>query len=116
MSTWGTHTHPRYGRAPNLNLQTPRRTAGFLFYSIDTAIAFSYRYYVAADPVPFGRFFCGRQAPKACARMVMGNSEASKPLGVRLNGDGFKSESAAKLAGEKALRQLLDGLAQEKNL
>jgi hypothetical protein len=40
----------------------------------------------------------------------------SKPLGVRLNGDGFKSESAAKLAGEKALRQLLDGLAEEKNL
>jgi hypothetical protein len=40
----------------------------------------------------------------------------SKPLGVRLNGDGFKSESVAKLAGEKALRQLLDGLAEEKNL
>jgi hypothetical protein len=29
------------------------------------------------------------------------------------NGDGFKSEFAAKLAGEKALRELLDGLAQE---
>jgi hypothetical protein len=40
----------------------------------------------------------------------------SKPLGVRLDGDGFKSEFAAKLAGEKALRDLLDGLAQEKNL
>jgi hypothetical protein len=40
----------------------------------------------------------------------------SKPLGVRLNGDGFKSESAAKLAGEKALRNLLDGLAQEENV
>jgi hypothetical protein len=40
----------------------------------------------------------------------------SKPLGVRLNGDGFKSELAAKLAGEKALRDLLDGLAQEENL
>ena len=26
----------------------------------------------------------------------------SKPLGIRLNGDGFKSEFAAKLAGEKA--------------
>src|SRR5262249_825044 len=37
----------------------------------------------------------------------------SKPLGVKLNGDGFKSEFAAKLAGEKALRKLLDGLAQE---
>ena len=40
----------------------------------------------------------------------------SKPLGVRLDGDGFKSEFAAKLAGEKALRDLLDGLAQEENL
>jgi hypothetical protein len=37
----------------------------------------------------------------------------SKPPGIRLNGDGFKSEFAAKLAGEKALRELLDGLAQE---
>ena len=37
----------------------------------------------------------------------------SKPLGIRLNGDGFKSEFAARLAGEKALRELLDGLAQE---
>jgi hypothetical protein len=36
-----------------------------------------------------------------------------KPLGIRLSGDGFKSEFAAKLAGEKALRELLDGLAQE---
>jgi hypothetical protein len=40
----------------------------------------------------------------------------SKPLGVRLDGDGFKSEFAAKLAGEKALRDLLDGLAKEENL
>jgi hypothetical protein len=40
----------------------------------------------------------------------------SKPLGVRLDGDGFKSEFAAKLAGEKALRDFLDGLAQEENL
>jgi len=37
----------------------------------------------------------------------------STPIGVRLNGEGFKSEIAAKLAGEKALRELLDGLAQE---
>jgi len=28
----------------------------------------------------------------------------SKPIGVRLNGNGFKSEFAAKLAGEKALK------------
>jgi hypothetical protein len=38
----------------------------------------------------------------------------SKPLGLKLYGDGFKSEPAAKLAGEKALRTVLDGLAQEK--
>jgi hypothetical protein len=39
----------------------------------------------------------------------------SPPLGVRLYGDGFKSESAAKLAGEKALREFLDGLAQQQS-
>jgi hypothetical protein len=37
----------------------------------------------------------------------------SQPIGVRLHADGFKSEFAAKLAGEKALRELLDGLAQD---
>jgi hypothetical protein len=37
----------------------------------------------------------------------------SRPLGVRLYGDGFKSEFEAKLAGERALRELIDGLAQE---
>ena len=37
----------------------------------------------------------------------------STPLGVRLYHNGFVSESAAKLAGEKALRNLLDGLAAE---
>jgi hypothetical protein len=37
----------------------------------------------------------------------------SKPLGIKLYGDGFKSEPAAKLAGEKPLRRLLDDLAQE---
>jgi hypothetical protein len=40
----------------------------------------------------------------------------SKPIGVRLNGDGFESEFAAKLAGEEALRELLHGLGQEKNV
>jgi hypothetical protein len=29
-------------------------------------------------------------------------------MGVRLNGEGFRSEFAAKLTGEKALRELLD--------
>jgi hypothetical protein len=53
-----------------------------------------------------------------CLRTDCANSRGkfSKPLGVRLDGDGFKSEFAAKLAGEKALRDLLDGLAQEENL
>jgi len=40
----------------------------------------------------------------------------SKPLGVRLDGDGFKSEFAAKFAGEKVLREFLDDLAQEDNV
>ena len=34
----------------------------------------------------------------------------SKPLGVRLYHDGFASESAARLAGERLLQRLLDGL------
>ena len=37
----------------------------------------------------------------------------STPMGVSVNGEGFKSEFAPKLAGEKALRELLDSLAQE---
>jgi len=36
-----------------------------------------------------------------------------KPLGVRLYGDNFKSEQAAKLAGEKALHALLTDLANK---
>jgi|HubBroStandDraft_6_1064221.scaffolds.fasta_scaffold19747_5 hypothetical protein len=39
----------------------------------------------------------------------------SKPIGVRLYGDGFTSEQAAKLAGEKALVELLERLSQEEN-
>lgn len=34
-------------------------------------------------------------------------------MGVRLYGDGFSNEFAAKLAGEKAPRELLDNLANE---
>ena len=37
----------------------------------------------------------------------------SKPLVVRLYGENFSSEAAAKLAGEKALRELLDDPAGE---
>ena len=36
-------------------------------------------------------------------------------LGIKLYANGFKSENAAKLAGEKALRELLDGLAREQS-
>jgi hypothetical protein len=39
----------------------------------------------------------------------------SKPLGVRLYDDGFKSEGSARLAGEKVLVELLDRMAQEGN-
>jgi len=38
-----------------------------------------------------------------------------KPLGIKLYANGFKSENAAKLAGEKALRELLDGIAREES-
>ena len=38
-----------------------------------------------------------------------------KPLGIKLYANGFKSENAAKLAAEKALRELLDGLAREQS-
>ena len=34
-------------------------------------------------------------------------------MGVRVYGDGLSNEFAAKLAGEKALRELLDNLANE---
>jgi hypothetical protein len=39
----------------------------------------------------------------------------SKPLGVRLSDGAFKSEGAARLAGEKALVELLHRMAQEGN-
>ena len=35
------------------------------------------------------------------------------PLGVRLYEDGFKTEFAARLAGEKALREFLAAIAKE---
>jgi hypothetical protein len=38
-----------------------------------------------------------------------------KPLGIKFYANGFKSEKAAKLAGEKALRELLDGVAGEQS-
>jgi hypothetical protein len=38
----------------------------------------------------------------------------SKPLGVKFYKDGFKTEGAAKLAGEKALRVLLQEIARGK--
>jgi hypothetical protein len=38
-----------------------------------------------------------------------------KPLGIKLYANGFKSENAAKLAGEKALSELLDGITREQS-
>ena len=37
-----------------------------------------------------------------------------KPMGVKLHAGGFTSEFTAKLAGEKALRKLLDGITEER--
>lgn len=37
----------------------------------------------------------------------------SKPLGVKLGEQGFRSEQAAKLAGERALMKLLDDIFRE---
>lgn len=37
----------------------------------------------------------------------------STPLGIRLYHGGFVSESAAKIAGEKSLRVLLDGIVKD---
>lgn len=39
----------------------------------------------------------------------------SKPMGVRVYHNGFASEAAAKLAGEKSLQQLLAGLVADRN-
>jgi hypothetical protein len=36
-----------------------------------------------------------------------------EPLGIKVSGTDFKTESAAKLAGEKALVAFLAGLAEE---
>jgi hypothetical protein len=36
-----------------------------------------------------------------------------EPLGVNLCGDNFQSERAARETGERALRSLLDGLAED---
>lgn len=38
-----------------------------------------------------------------------------EPLGVKLYEDGFASEIEARRAGEKALRELLAGIAREKH-
>jgi hypothetical protein len=37
----------------------------------------------------------------------------SKPLGVKLTGNGYQSESAAQFTGRRALTELLAGLAKE---
>jgi hypothetical protein len=38
----------------------------------------------------------------------------SKPLGVKYCGDEFKEAQSAKLAGENALKEFLNGLCQER--
>ena len=38
------------------------------------------------------------------------------PLGIKLYEDGFKTEFAARLAGEKALQKLLAAIAEERRL
>jgi hypothetical protein len=38
-----------------------------------------------------------------------------KPMGVRISGDDFASETEARLAGQQALKELLDGLARDQN-
>jgi hypothetical protein len=43
----------------------------------------------------------------------MGNSKAAETAWRQALRRGFKSGSAAKLAGEKALRELLEGIAKE---
>ena len=37
----------------------------------------------------------------------------TRPLGIKLSGDGFQSESAAKFAGKRALDDFLSELAKE---
>jgi hypothetical protein len=37
----------------------------------------------------------------------------SKPLGIKMTGDGFQSETAAKSAGKQALQDFLSDLAKE---
>jgi hypothetical protein len=49
------------------------------------------------------------------ARWVWEIRRRSEPLGVKVYDDDFNSEQAAKLAGEKALKELLDRLCQEGN-
>ena len=39
----------------------------------------------------------------------------SKPLGIKYYNNDFKTESAARIAGEKALKEFLDHLCREKN-
>jgi hypothetical protein len=36
-----------------------------------------------------------------------------KPLGIKLYEDNFRTQQAAKLAGEKALRAILEGVTKE---
>ena len=48
-----------------------------------------------------------------CPRWMWEIQRRSKPLGVRLHGEGFSSPQAAKLAGEKKPREILDRLEDQ---
>jgi hypothetical protein len=39
----------------------------------------------------------------------------SKPLGIKMTGDGFQSDGAAQFAGKQALADFLSDLAKEEN-
>ena len=57
--------------------------------------------------------FTSRQGEKHPERWSWEIRRKSKPLGVKLTGDGYQSEAAAQFAGRRALTELLAGLAKE---
>jgi len=58
-------------------------------------------------------FFTSRRGQKHPERWNWEIRRKSKPLGVKLTGNGYQSESAAQFAGRRALTELLAGIAKE---
>jgi hypothetical protein len=56
------------------------------------------------------RHFSNGRATRA---VDLGIHRKSQPLGIKMTGDGFQSESAAEFAGKKALADFLSDLAKE---